>query len=260
MILGIDVGNTNIVIGALDKKNIYFTERLATDHNKTELEYAIFIKNLLDFRGISKEEIEGCILSSVVPPVNSALSGAVQRVIGKSVMVVGPGVKTGLNILIDDPATLGADMVVGAVAAKKYFQEKEAKGKPMIVIDMGTATTISVLDEKGSFLGGLITPGPRTSMMSLVSGTAMLPSISLTAPKKIVSSNTIDCMRSGIVYGQAALLDGVIERINEEQGKEHYVLATGGLATVIAPVCKHDIKLDGDLLLKGLALIYYKNA
>lgn len=259
MIFGIDVGNTNIVLGAMDLDKIYFTERLSTDPDKTELEYAIMIKNLLDFRGVSNDDIEGCIISSVVPHIVNALAGALKRVVGKKVLIIGPGVKTGLNILIDDPATLGADMVVGAVAAKHLYQEKLESPMPMIVIDMGTATTISVMNEKGGFLGGLITPGPRTAMLSLASGTAMLPAINLSAPKKVVSSNTIDCMRSGIVNGQAALLDGVIERINEEQGREHFVLATGGLAGVITPNCKTHIEIDEDLLLKGLAIIYYKN-
>lgn len=259
MIIAIDVGNTNIVIGVVDEQKIRFTERMSTDTKKTSLEYAILIKNLLDFNGITRDMIEGSILSSVVPPLNYPLSQAVEKVVGLPTTIVGPGVKTGLNILIDDPATLGADMVVAAVAAIKQYQEKMTPAKPMIVIDMGTVTTISVLDEKGGFLGGLLTPGPRTILDSLFQGTAQLPAIGLMAPKKVVGSNTVDCMRSGVVYGQASLLDGVIDRICEEQGKDFFLLATGGLARVIVPYCKHDIVCDDDLLLRGLWIIYKKN-
>ena len=259
MIFGIDTGNTNIVLGGLDRDRIYFTERMSTDISRTELEYAIVFKNLLDLHGISKDDIEGCVISSVVPPLNEVLASACDRIIGKKTILIGPGVKTGLNILIDDPATLGADMVVGAVAAKALYQE-QAAGRPMMIIDMGTATTVSVLDEKGGYLGGLLAPGPRTQLMSLANGTAMLPAISLAAPSRIVSSNTIDCMRSGIVFGNAAMIDGVIDRVNEERKCEHFVLATGGLSAVIMPHCKHDITIDQDLLLKGLAIIYKKNS
>jgi type III pantothenate kinase len=259
MIFAIDIGNTNIVFGGIDEKKTYFTERVSTDINKTELEYAVIFKNLLEFRGIDMEDIEGCIISSVVPPASVTVKAAAQRVLHKTPLVVGPGVKTGLNILIDNPATLGADMVVGAVAAIRLYQSGE-NPKPMILFDMGTATTISVINKKGGFLGGMITPGPRVAMESLSSGTAQLPMISLTAPKKVIGTNTIDCMRSGIVYGNAAMAEGLIRRIEEELGEETLVVATGGLARFILPYCNREIIYDDDLLLKGLLFIYRKNS
>ncbi len=257
MILAIDIGNTNIVFGGIDEKKTYFTERVSTDTDKTDLEYAIFFKNILEFRGVKTEEIEGCIISSVVPPVSQTVCAAAERVLGKKPMVVGPGVKTGLNILIDNPATLGADMVVAAVAAIRLYQKEP---RPMIIFDMGTATTISVIDKKGSFLGGMITPGLKVALESLASGTAQLPMISLTAPKKVIGTNTIDCMRSGIVYGNAAMAEGIIARIEEELGESALVVATGGLTRFILPYCSRQIIYDDDLLLKGLFFIYQKNA
>ncbi len=258
MIFAIDIGNTNIVFGGIDEKKVYFSERISTDINKTELEYAVIFKNLLEFRDINVEDIEGSIISSVVPPVSQTVKLAAKRVLGKTPLVIGPGVKTGLNILIDNPATLGADMVVGAVAAIRLYQSGE-EPKPIILFDMGTATTISVIDKKGGFLGGMITPGPRVALESLSSGTAQLPLISLTAPKKVIGTNTIDCMRSGIVYGNAAMAEGLIERIEEELGEKATVVATGGLARVILPYAKQEIIFDDDLLMKGLLFIYRKN-
>ena len=168
-------------------------------------------------------------------------------------MVVGPGLKTGLNILMDNPAQLGADLVVNAVAGLHYY------GAPIIMIDMGTATTISVVDEKKNYVGGMILPGVKVSLDSLVNRTSQLPRISLEAPRKVIGRNTIDCMKSGIVMGQAACLDGMIERIYEELGYEAPVVATGGLAASIVPYCKKKIVCDNELTLKGLGLIYHKN-
>lgn len=258
MIFAIDIGNTNIVFGGIDEKKTYFTERVSTDLNKTELEYAIIFKNLLEFRNIRMEDIEGCIISSVVPPVSQTVRAAAERVLKKTPLLVGPGVKNGLNILIDNPATLGADMVVGAVAAIRLYQRRE-EPMPLILFDMGTATTISVIDKKGGFLGGMITPGPRVALESLASGTAQLPMISLTAPKKVIGTNTIDCMRSGIVYGNAAMAEGIIARVEKELGEKTVVVATGGLARFILPYCSREIIYDDDLLLKGLLFIYRKN-
>lgn len=253
MILTIDIGNTNIVIGCANGEDIIFTERVSTNTAKTELEYVVEIKALLDLHNIDKSEITGSIISSVVPPLNRVITSAIEKFFKTTPLLVGPGVKNGLNIVMDNPASVGADLIVNAVAGMKYY------GAPLIMIDMGTATTLSVLDDKGNYTGGMIIPGVRVSLDSLVSRTSQLPRISLDAPKKVVGKNTIDCMKSGIIYGQAALLDGLIDRTIEEMGYDMPIVATGGLAGAIVSNCKHDIILDNELTLKGLAIIYEKN-
>ena len=253
MILAIDMGNTNIVIGCIDDEKTYFVERMSTDLSKTELEYAVSIKTVLELYQIEVEMLEGVIISSVVPPLVNILKRACKKVVNKEVYVVGPGIKTGLNILTDNPAQVGSDMIVSAVAGLKEY------GAPFIFIDMGTATTISVVDKKGNYIGGAILPGLNTAMNALVSNTAQLPKISLEAPKKVIGKNTIDCMKSGMVIGNAACLDGMLDRIQEELGYEATILATGGLAGTVVPLCRHRIIIDDALILKGLKIIYDKN-
>ncbi|MCI9373714.1 MAG: type III pantothenate kinase [Lachnospiraceae bacterium] len=254
MILAVDIGNTNIVIGCIEQEKIYFVERTSTDIAKTELEYVVEFKILLELYRIDMKEITGCIISSVVPPLNNIVRSAIEKLLHIAPLFVGPGVKTGLNILMDNPAQVGSDLIVNAVAGLQYY------GAPIILIDMGTATTISVVDEKKNYVGGMILPGVKVSLDSLVNRTSQLPKISLEAPKKVVGKNTIDCMKSGIVMGQASCLDGMIERIFEELGYEAAVVATGGLAGCIVPHCKKKIIHDNELTLKGLGLIYRKNA
>ena len=254
MILAIDVGNTNIVIGCIKGEKVKFVERVSTDLSKTELEYVVEFKTLFDLYNISMEEITGSIISSVVPPLNNILKSALGKMFHKEPLLVGPGVKTGLNILMDNPGQLGSDLVVNAVAGLQYY------GAPIIMIDMGTATTISVVDEKKNYIGGMILPGVKVSLDSLVNRTSQLPRISLEAPKKVIGKNTIDCMKSGIVMGQAACLDGMIERIFDELGYEAPVVATGGLSGSIVPHCKQNIIYDNELTLKGLGILYKKNA
>lgn len=254
MLLVIDIGNTNIVLGCIKKEKVYFIERLSTDRKKTDLEYAINIKNVLEIYHIPIEEIEGGIISSVVPQITEVVHEAAEKLIHKPIKVVGPGVKTGLNILMDNPAQLGSDLVVDSVAAMAEHPV------PLIVIDMGTATTVCVINSKKNYIGGLIIPGVRTASDSLVNNAAQLTQISLDKPKRLIGTNTIDCMKSGALYGNAASLDGIINRINEELGETCTVVATGGLAKVVIPLCKHkDIVLDDNLLLKGLQIIYEKN-
>ena len=253
MILAIDIGNTNIVVGGIENGKILFTERLSTDTYKTELEYAISLKNILEIDHISAGDMEGGIISSVVPQLTQILKRASEKLIGADVKVVGPGLKTGLNIMIDDPATLGSDLLVDSVAALAEHP------LPLCVIDMGTATTLCVVNQKRQYLGGMVVPGIRTGLESLVKGTSLLPQITLTAPKKAIGRNTVDAMKSGIIFGNAAMLDGLIDRINEEIGEPCTVIATGGLVTAVVPNCTHDIIIDEDLLLKGLAIIYDKN-
>jgi len=253
MILAVDVGNTNIVLGCIEEGRIVNTVRLHTDERKTAAEYAITLKELFDVFGIDFLAFEGAILSSVVPAVTEALSGAISRLTGVNCLVVGPGMKTGMNVRIDDPGTLGCDLVVGGVAAIAYY------GTPAIVIDLGTATTITAIDKDNCFRGGAILPGVKLSYNALAAGTSLLPNISIAPPKKCIATNTVDCMRSGAVYGSAAMIDGMIDRMESELGMPCHLIATGGLASSIVSCCTHEIVCDDDLLLKGLWQLYRKN-
>lgn len=253
MILTLDMGNTNIVIGGIDDTKTYFLERITTDPGKTDLEYAINIKNILEIHKIDFTIIEGAILSSVVPPLNETILSAVEKICGFRPMLVGSGMKTGLNIIMDNPKTVGSDLIVDSVAALNEFP------CPIIIIDMGTATTMCVIDRFGNYIGGVILPGLRVSLDSLSSKTAQLPFISLDIPNRVIGKNTIDCMRSGILYGNASMIDGIIDRMQAELGMPATLVATGGLAEFITPLCKHDIIYDDTLLLKGLLILYNKN-
>ena len=253
MILAIDIGNTNIVVGCIDDEKTYFIERLSTVRTKTELEYAVDLKTVLDIYHIKKTDIEGCIISSVVPQITDIARLAAEKILKKEVMVLGPGVKTGLNIMMDNPGQLGADMVADAVAGLASYPV------PFIVIDMGTATTLSVVNDKKQYIGGMILPGVGVSLDALTSRASQLSGISIDAPKHIIGKNTIECMKSGVLYSNAAALDGIVERIEEELGQRTTVIATGGLAKKIVSHCKREIILDEDLLLKGLRVIYEKN-
>lgn len=253
MLLAVDMGNTHIEMGLVDGDDIILSERMSTDHNKTELEYAIIVSSLLEMRGIDKSAISGSIISSVVPDLTYILKKAIKKAVGITPLVVGPGVRNGLKIFIDDPKELGADMAVAAVGAKELY------GAPLIIIDMGTATTISSIDEDGAFRGGVIIPGVNVSLNALVSDTSQLPRISLGAPKKTIGTNTVDCMLSGIVLGQASMLDGMIERFKKEMTGEPKLIATGGLSGVIVPHCEHEVIIDNALMIKGLQVIYEMN-
>ena len=253
MLLAIDIGNTNIVIGVIEDDVIRFEARIATDQVRTSDQYGVEIKNVLEAYGVSKDEIEDCIISSVVPPVFNSVKTGVIKVIGKQPMVVGPGLKTGLNVNVDVPSQVGSDRIVIAVAALAEYKP------PLVLMDLGTATTIEVVEPGNMYLGGIIFPGVKISLDALTSRAAQLPGISLDKPKNIIGRNTVDCMRSGMMYGTAAMIDGIVERIEEELGHKSTLIATGGLAQFITPLCKHDIILERDLLLKGLNIIYKKN-
>lgn len=253
MILAIDMGNSNIVIGCIDDQKSYFEERLSTDISKTALEYAIGFKTVLELYNIDVLQIEGAIISSVVPPLTNVVKSAVEKIIGKTPMVVGPGIKTGLNIHMDNPRSVGSDLIVDAVAGIAEY------GAPLILIDMGTATTMSVVDKDRNYVGGTIMTGLRLSMEALSSRASQLFNVSLEVPKYAIGKNTSDCMKSGIVLGNAACIDGMIDRMEEELGYSTTVVATGGLAHVVIPLCKHKIIIDDALLLKGLKIIYNKN-
>ena len=253
MILAVDIGNTLVCVRTLDGLETKQMYRLQTNIGRTDSEYAVLMHQLISLTGMDKQQYEGAIISSVVPQLTSVLKRAIKLVTGCDAIVVGPGVKTGLNIRIDDPGSLGADLVVGAVAALHKYDP------PLILVDMGTATTMSVIDGKGCFLGGAIMAGVNLSLNALNSGTSQLPKIDLHNPGKVIGSNTDDCMKSGAVYGTACMIDGLIDRVEKELGEKATVLGTGGLAPVILRHCTHKILLEDDLLLLGLGVIYEKN-
>lgn len=253
MLLAIDIGNTNLVIGCIRDDEILFKARIATDRTRTSDQYGVEIKNMIEAFGVRVEEITDCIISSVVPPVFNSVKTGVIKVIGKQPMVVGPGLKTGLNIHVDVPSQVGSDRIVVAVAA---LAEYEA---PLILMDLGTATTMDVVEPGNVYMGGIIFPGVKISLEALTSRTAQLPGISLDKPKRVIGKNTVDCMRSGIMHGTAAMIDGLVDRMEEELGHPTTLIATGGLAQFIAPLCKREIIIEKDLLLKGLNIIYKKN-
>ena len=253
MILTVDIGNSNIVLGGVEGDSIVFEARLRTDATKTSDEYCIDLKMILEVYHISADAIEGGIIASVVPQVLNSMQTAIKKLIGKTCLVVGPGLKTGLNIKIENPSQTGADLVVGSVAALREHKP------PLIVIDMGTATTMVVLDETGALIGGCICPGVKISLDALTDRTALLPGLQLDQPKRAIGRNTIDCMRSGIMMGNACMLDGMIERMEAELGHTATVVATGGIAKFITPLCKREMIYDKDLIVKGLAALYREN-
>ena len=253
MLLAIDIGNTNIVLGCIREDRILFEARIATDRLRTSDQYGVEIKNMLEAFGVQVTDIEDCIISSVVPPVFNSVRTGVIKVIGKQPMVVGPGIKTGLNIRMDDPASVGSDRIVIAVAALAEYSP------PLLLLDLGTATTMEVVAPGNAYLGGVIIPGVRISVDALTSRAAQLPGISLDRPRRVIGKNTVDCMRSGIMYGTAAMIDGMIQRMEEELGHTCTVVATGGMAQFVIPLCRREIRVEKDLLLKGLNILYQKN-
>ena len=253
MILTVDIGNSNIVLGGVKDDKIIFEARLRTEATKTSDQYCVDLKILLDVYKVSAEEIEGCIIASVVPQVLNSFQTAVKKLTGKSSLVVGPGIKTGLDIRLENPAQTGADLVVADVAALREHKP------PLIVIDMGTATTMAVLDQNGAHIGGCIIPGVKLSMDALTEKTALLPGLQLDQPKRTIGRNTVDAMRSGIMIGAACMLDGMVERMEAELGYKTTVVITGGIAKFIAPLCKTPMIYDKDLIIKGLAALYRDN-
>ena len=253
MILTVDIGNSNIVLGGVQGKDIVFKARLRTETTKTSDQYCVDLKILLDVYHFEVSGIEGAIISSVVPQVLNSFQTAIKKLTGKTSLVVGPGLKTGLNILLENPGQTGADLVVADVAALREHKP------PLIVIDMGTATTMAVLDKNGAHIGGCVCPGVRISLDALTEKTALLPGIQLDQPTRAIGRNTIDAMRSGIMMGTASMLDGMIERMEEELGYSTTVIATGGIAKFIVPLCRREIIYDKDLLIKGLAALYRDN-
>lgn len=253
LLLVVDVGNTNIKLGIFRNKLLDFSVRLATDRDKTTDEYAIAIHSIFNVYKVPWQEIDGAIISSVVPQITTEIADAVKLLTGVDAKIIGPGIKTGLNILINNPATCGADMVANCVGAIALY------GAPTIIFSLGTATTINVIDKDKNMLGGAIIPGVITSLNALTSTSALLSAIGLTAPNKVIGKSTDECMRSGSVIGTAAMLDGMCDRIEKELGYKCTAVATGGLARVIVSSCNHNVQLCTQLTLEGLRIIYEKN-
>ena len=254
MILTIEIGNSTITLGGVEGESVCFECRINTDRVKTSDTYCIDLKTLFEIYGVELATIEGVIISSVVPQVLNSVRTAIRKLLGKEPMVVGPGLKTGLNIRLENPDQMGAGLVAADVAALRAYQP------PLIIIDMGTATSISVLDETGAHLGGCICPGVKISLEALTKQTSLLPGIQLDRPEKALGRNTADAMRSGIMYGTAAMLDGMIDRFQAELGCDFTILATGGLAKRVIPLCRHKIIYEHHLVAKGLAALYRDNA
>ncbi len=253
MLLALDIGNTNIVIGIIEEGNIEAVFRMATEHSFTEDQYAMQVHSILRMNKIDADSFEHSIISSVVPTLTDTMRRAIFKITGKKALIVSPGIKTGLNILIENPTQLGSDLVTDAVAAIAEYP------LPAVVVDMGTATTFSVIAENGDYLGGVIVPGLMVSAKTLAQNTSQLPRVGIDAPENVIGKNTVDCIKSGLVFGTASMIDGLIDKFSAELDKKPTVIATGGLAGVVVPYCKHEIIYDPELLLKGLYLIYKKN-
>jgi len=253
MLLAIDIGNSNVVIGCLDGDKTVKQFRMVTDLKKTDDEYAAGMKMILQHNGVDCSTFEGAIICSVVPPLTEIFRNAVKEITGQQALVVGSGIKTGLNIMIENPATLGSDIVAVSVGAMGDYP------LPVIVLDMGTATTITVVDKGNKFLGGAIVPGVALSISALSSGTALLQNVQIEAPPKCICTTTTQSMQSGAVFGHASMIDGMIDRFEQELGCKASVVATGGIAAKVIPHCRHEVAYDEDLLLKGLNIIYKKN-
>jgi len=253
MLLVLDVGNTHIKLGIYRDETLLFSIRISTDRAKTKDEYLVEFHSLFEVYRVPTEEITGAIISCVVPHLTPALRDSLQALLGITPMVVGPGIKTGLNIKINDPASLGADLAVTCVAASALYPS------PCIVFGLGTATTICVLDKSGAMIGGGLAPGLDISLAALTEKTSLLPSVCLEAPSRVIGRNTDECMRSGAVIGTACMIDGMCGRIEEELGTPCTVVATGALASVVTPSCRRDIILCDNLLLEGLRLLYKLN-
>ena len=254
MVLTIDVGNTNIALGAYNGDKCEFVSRLSTDRLKMPDQYACDFLDVFRLHGVDKENFSGCIISCVVPEISNTLEEAIKSAIGKTPMFIGPGIKTGLNILADNPAQLGADIVAGAVAAAAKYP------MPCLVVDLGTASKITALDKNGSFCGMIITCGVKVALDALAKQASLLPNISIKPPKQVIGKNTIDCMQSGTVFGTAAMIDGLVDRFQSEMKDPiKTIVATGGYAKNIVPNCFKEVVYDGNLLLDGLKIIYDKN-
>lgn len=250
MILTVDIGNSIITLGGFSDTEPEFVSRMATDTSLTSDEYASKILAILSLRGSVFSKVEGAIIASVVPQLNSVLRGAVKSLFGVDALIVGPGVKTGVPIRCDVPSTVGADLICLAAAVKELYVS------PALIIDLGTASNMLIISEDGSFVGCAIMPGVSMSLDALADKTAQLSRVSLDVPHSVIGKNTADCIRSGILFGHAAMIDGMIDKMSREYGKKLPVFVTGGFSEILTPLLSHQVSHDPDLVLKGLNLIY----
>lgn len=253
MILTIDIGNSNIVFGVHKEGKLLFSSRIKTDPLRTDTEHAVLISNIFTLHGFNAKELTGAAISSVVPNLTSVMRDAIKMICDISVLVVGPGVKTGLNIRIDDPSTLAADLCCTAVGAMVKYP------LPAIIVDLGTATKITVVDAQKAYIGGAIAPGVMVSLGALAKSAALLPAIGLSSELKVICTETVDSMMSGSILGTASMVDGMIDRFSEVLGEVKTIVACGGLAKAVVPHCRREVIVDNDLLLDGLLAIYQKN-
>ncbi|MBM7650284.1 type III pantothenate kinase [Bacillus ectoiniformans] len=253
LIFVLDVGNTNTVLGVYQEDELKYHWRIETSRNKTEDEYGMMIKNLFQHEGLSFEDIDGIIISSVVPPIMFSLERMCKKYFQLKPLVVGPGIKTGLNIKYENPREVGADRIVNAVAAIHEYDS------PLIIVDFGTATTYCYIDEGGHYMGGAIAPGINISTEALYSKAAKLPRIEISRPDHIVGKNTVSAMQAGILYGYVGQVEGIVSRMKAHSKKEPLVIATGGLAPLISNESDIVDVVDPFLTLKGLCLIYKRN-
>ncbi|MFP3895696.1 MAG: type III pantothenate kinase [Anaerolineales bacterium] len=253
MLLCVDIGNTNIVMGLYKRETFLSDWRISTDHNKMPDEYGMLFVDLLRHNTLAIEDIEGVVLSSVVPPVTEIFTEMLDEYVGQEILIVGTGIRTGVAIRYDNPQEVGADRVVNAIATYRHY------GGPACIIDFGTGTTFDAISSKGEYLGGAIAPGIHIAAEALFQRTAKLPRIDLTPPRKIIGTNTADSMRSGILYGYVGLVEGMVTRFRRELGQDMRVIATGGLAPVIGNETRVIEHIDPRLTLKGLRIIYQLN-
>ncbi|MGI6711993.1 MAG: type III pantothenate kinase [Bacillota bacterium] len=253
MLLAIDAGNTNVVLGIYQENKLIEHWRVSTDRQRTSDEYGILLKNLFDFQGHSFEDISAIAIASVVPSLMSALEKMSCSYFGIKPLIIGPGVKTGMPLKFDNPREIGADRIVNAVAAYEIY------GGPLIIVDFGTAITFDVVTRYGEYIGGAIAPGIGISMEALFTRAAKLPRVELIKPNHVITKNTVNGIQAGIIYGFAGQVDGIVKRIKKELGDEPYVVATGGLAEVISSESEAIQKVNPWLTLEGLRIIYQKN-